>query len=123
MKALSFEHIKYAGSCVCSLNILQINLNVSIVDGPQSNSNRILALVEYNNSFALFVLVSSRTQPVSFSDLSIETVVPVDQSFACGKLLPSMFTVGKTNLLSCRNRASCRSESCYTDNQVQTEPI
>ncbi|XP_019773180.1 inositol polyphosphate 5-phosphatase OCRL isoform X1 [Dendroctonus ponderosae] len=63
--------------------VKSINLNVSIVDGPQNNSNRILALVEYNNSFALFVLVSSRTQPVSFSDLSIETVVPVDQSFAC----------------------------------------
>lgn len=46
-----------------------------------------MALVEYNNSYALFVLISSRTQPISFSDLSIETVIPIDHSFSCGKLL------------------------------------
>ncbi|KAL1498282.1 hypothetical protein ABEB36_009103 [Hypothenemus hampei] len=60
-----------------------IHLNVSIVDGPSSNANRVLALVEYNSSHALFVLVSSRCPPVSFSDLSIETVVPIDQHFSC----------------------------------------
>ncbi|XP_030753201.1 inositol polyphosphate 5-phosphatase OCRL [Sitophilus oryzae] len=59
-----------------------IHLNVSVVDGPLENDNRILTLVEYNKSFALFVLVSSRIQPISFSDLSIESVIPLDQNFS-----------------------------------------
>ncbi|XP_050314272.1 inositol polyphosphate 5-phosphatase OCRL [Anthonomus grandis grandis] len=63
--------------------VKSIHLNVSVVDGPSVNSNRLLALVEYNKSYALFVLISSRNQPKSFSDLSIETVVPIDDSFSC----------------------------------------
>ncbi|KAF7273490.1 oculocerebrorenal syndrome of Lowe [Rhynchophorus ferrugineus] len=62
--------------------VKSIHLNVSVVDGPLENNNRILTLVEYNKSFALFVLVSSRVQPISFSDLSIESVIPLDQNFS-----------------------------------------
>ncbi|CAH1122568.1 unnamed protein product [Ceutorhynchus assimilis] len=63
--------------------VKSIHLNVSVVDGPSINSDRILALVEYNKSCALFVLISSRSQPISFSDLSIETVIPIDPNFSC----------------------------------------
>ncbi|XP_066260889.1 inositol polyphosphate 5-phosphatase OCRL isoform X1 [Euwallacea similis] len=63
--------------------VRSIHLNVSVIEGPSNNSNRILALVEYNKSNALFALVSSRNPPVSFSDLSIETVIPIDQNFSC----------------------------------------
>lgn len=58
---------------------------MSTVDGDWKDDNRILALVEYNKSFALFVLISSKLKPTSISDLSIETVIPVDQYFSCGK--------------------------------------
>lgn len=63
--------------------VRSIHLNVSVVDGPLHNTNRILALVEYNKSSALFALISSRTELISFSDLSIESVIPIDQSFSC----------------------------------------
>ncbi|XP_060527450.1 inositol polyphosphate 5-phosphatase OCRL isoform X2 [Cylas formicarius] len=63
--------------------VKSIHLNVSLVDGPIDNSNRILALVEYNKSFALFVIISSRIKPISISDLAIESVIPVDDHFSC----------------------------------------
>lgn len=63
--------------------VRSIHLNVSVVGAPSNNTNRILALVEYNKSHAFFVLVSSKNPPVNFSDLSIETIIPIDQNFSC----------------------------------------
>lgn len=68
----------------------QIHLNVSTIDGDWKDDNRILALVEYNKSFALFVLISAKLKPTSISDLSIETVIPIDQYFSCGELFNIM---------------------------------
>lgn len=65
--------------------IEQVHLNVSKIDGDWKDDNRILALVEYNKTFALFVLISAKLKPTSISDLSIETVIPIDQYFSCGK--------------------------------------
>lgn len=55
------------------------------MDANWCDAHRILALVEYNSSFALFVLISEKFKPTSISDLSIETVVPIDRYFSCGK--------------------------------------
>ncbi|XP_018562659.1 inositol polyphosphate 5-phosphatase OCRL-1 [Anoplophora glabripennis] len=63
--------------------VKSIHLNVFTLDGTNNEENRILALVEYNRTFALFVLISARKKPVSISDLSIETVFPIDQYFSC----------------------------------------
>ncbi|CAH1156231.1 unnamed protein product [Phaedon cochleariae] len=63
--------------------VRSIHLNVSAIDGRRCDENRILALVEYNNSFALFILISSKIKPLSISDLSIETVIPIDEYFSC----------------------------------------
>ncbi|XP_057654455.1 inositol polyphosphate 5-phosphatase OCRL isoform X1 [Diorhabda carinulata] len=63
--------------------VKSIHLNVYTLDEIWSNENRILALVEYNKSFALFVLISSKIKPTSISDLSIETVTPIDEFFSC----------------------------------------
>ncbi|CAH1115120.1 unnamed protein product [Psylliodes chrysocephalus] len=63
--------------------VRSIHLNVFTLEEIWSNDNRILALVEYNKSFALFVLISSKIKPSCISDLSIETVTPVDEFFSC----------------------------------------
>ncbi|CAG9862346.1 unnamed protein product [Phyllotreta striolata] len=63
--------------------VRSIHLNVFTLEEVWSNENRILALVEYNKSFALFVLIASKQKPTSISDLSVETVIPVDEFFSC----------------------------------------
>lgn len=44
---------------------------------------RILALVNKGSTHALVILLTSRTPPRVFSDLTIERVLPVDQDFKC----------------------------------------
>ncbi|KAJ8938680.1 hypothetical protein NQ318_004480 [Aromia moschata] len=63
--------------------VKSIHLNVSALDETYNDDNRILALVEYNKTFALFVLISARKKPISISDLCIETVIPIDEYFSC----------------------------------------
>lgn len=72
-------------------------MNVFGLDGSNNEENRILALVEYNRTFALFVLISARKKPVSISDLSIESVFPIDQYFSCGKICRAISTSVYTN--------------------------
>lgn len=47
------------------------------------NKERILAIVEYGDEKAVFCLYTSCYPPKSFTDLSIEVVLPVDSSFKC----------------------------------------
>ncbi|XP_046627214.1 inositol polyphosphate 5-phosphatase OCRL isoform X3 [Neodiprion virginianus] len=44
---------------------------------------RILALVNKGSTHALVILLTSRTPPRVFSDLTIERVLPIDQDFKC----------------------------------------
>ncbi|XP_049792520.1 inositol polyphosphate 5-phosphatase OCRL isoform X1 [Schistocerca nitens] len=46
-------------------------------------TSRVLALVENENDHALFVFLSSRVPPQSFTDLTIERTLPVDADFRC----------------------------------------
>ncbi|KAJ1528351.1 hypothetical protein ONE63_006771 [Megalurothrips usitatus] len=46
-------------------------------------ASRILALVEHENEWALFIFISSRMPPEVFTDLAIERVIPVDSDFKC----------------------------------------
>lgn len=59
---------------------------MSLVQEVCVGDHRILALVECNSSFALFIIISEHPQPKSFSDLTIERAIPIDQYFSCGKL-------------------------------------
>lgn len=52
-----------------------------------TGEHRILALVECRSTYALFVIISERPKPASFSDLTIERAIPVDQHFTCGMFL------------------------------------
>ncbi|XP_038207935.1 type II inositol 1,4,5-trisphosphate 5-phosphatase [Zerene cesonia] len=45
--------------------------------------DRLLAIVEYGDEKAVFCLFSSCYPPKSFTDLSIEIVLPIDNSFKC----------------------------------------
>lgn len=47
---------------------------------------RILALVEYKSSHALFVLWTKKQKPNSISDLSFESAIPIDADFSCGTI-------------------------------------
>ncbi|XP_018324743.1 inositol polyphosphate 5-phosphatase OCRL-1 [Agrilus planipennis] len=47
------------------------------------DNRRILALVKHEFSFALFVILSVNIPPVSFSDLTIERIIPLDECFLC----------------------------------------
>lgn len=52
--------------------------------GPEwLRRDRVLALVSSQDDYALFVLLSMSSPPKSFSDLSIERVLPVDANFKC----------------------------------------
>lgn len=46
-------------------------------------ASRILALVEHENEWALFLFISSRMPPEVFTDLAIERIIPVDNDFKC----------------------------------------
>lgn len=64
--------------------VKSIHLNVKLADSTwNDNNNRILALVEYRKSIALFVLISEKLKPHSISDLVIESVIPIDKNFTC----------------------------------------
>lgn len=71
----------------CLLNSKQIHLNVSLVKQACTGEHRILALVECRSTYALFVIISEKPKPASFSDLTIERAIPVDQHFSCGVFL------------------------------------
>lgn len=43
--------------------------------------NRLLALVECNNSYGLFSFAASKWPPELFSDLTIDCVYPLNESF------------------------------------------
>jgi phosphatidylinositol-bisphosphatase len=60
-----------------------IHLNVSPVNESWNDVHRILALVESNSSYALFVFITKKLKPSSISDLSIETAIPIDSYFSC----------------------------------------
>lgn len=46
-------------------------------------ASRILALVEHEGEWALFIFISSRMPPEVFTDLAIERVIPIDNDFKC----------------------------------------
>lgn len=46
--------------------------------------HKILALVCSNTTYALFILISEQKHPTTFSDLTIEKAIPIDQYFSCG---------------------------------------
>ncbi|XP_063921207.1 inositol polyphosphate 5-phosphatase OCRL [Zophobas morio] len=60
-----------------------IHLNVSPVNESWNEVHRILALVECNSSYALFVFITKKPKPSSISDLSVETAIPIDSNFSC----------------------------------------
>ncbi|RZB39939.1 inositol polyphosphate 5-phosphatase OCRL-1, partial [Asbolus verrucosus] len=60
-----------------------IHLNVSLVNESWDDDHRILALVECNSTYALFVFISKKPKPSSISDLSFEAAIPVDSYFSC----------------------------------------
>lgn len=45
--------------------------------------SRILALVERDSTYALFVFLSATMPPQSFTDLTIERILPIDSEFRC----------------------------------------
>jgi phosphatidylinositol-bisphosphatase len=53
------------------------------VNESWNDVHRILALVESNSSYALFVFITKKLKPSSISDLSIETAIPIDSYFSC----------------------------------------
>lgn len=63
--------------------VKSIHLHASIGDPGWTQENRILALVENNNSVALFILISTKVPPIAFSDLTIEKAIAVDSEFKC----------------------------------------
>lgn len=69
-----------------SLNCVQIHLNVSSVNESWNEVHKILALVECKSSYALFVFITKKPRPGSISDLTIETAIPINSYFSCGKL-------------------------------------
>ena len=44
---------------------------------------RILAVVNKESTYALVILLTSRTPPQVYSDLTIERVLPIDEDFKC----------------------------------------
>lgn len=44
---------------------------------------RIIALLNKGTTYALVILITSRTPPQVYSDLTIERVLPIDQDFKC----------------------------------------
>ncbi|KAK7791378.1 hypothetical protein R5R35_007912 [Gryllus longicercus] len=46
-------------------------------------ASRVLALVEHDGHHVLFVFLSSRVPPQTFSDLTIERLLPIDADFRC----------------------------------------
>lgn len=47
--------------------------------------HRLLALVDNQQSYGLFVLISEHLVPQEFTDLTIERAIPIDDNFFCGK--------------------------------------
>ncbi|KAF2892289.1 hypothetical protein ILUMI_13885 [Ignelater luminosus] len=60
-----------------------LHLNASLAQRGWIGEKRILALVEHDSSFAVFIIISEKPQPESFSDLTIERTIPIDQYFSC----------------------------------------
>ncbi|KAG7208116.1 hypothetical protein KM043_009688 [Ampulex compressa] len=59
-----------------------VSMEVSLIQG-RIKSPRIIALVNKGSTHALVILLTSRTPPQVYSDLTIERVLPIDQDFNC----------------------------------------
>lgn len=64
-----------------SLMLVQLH-EASLMQGWVRIS-RILALVERDSTHALFVFLSVTMPPQSFTDLTIERILPIDSEFRC----------------------------------------
>lgn len=49
----------------------------------QASPYQILSLVTYKGSSACFSFLSLRSPPLSFSDLTLQTAVPIDKQLEC----------------------------------------
>ncbi|KAF0754717.1 inositol polyphosphate 5-phosphatase OCRL-1 [Aphis craccivora] len=63
-------------------NVVALHEGV-LLQGWSPKAHRLLALVERNSSFGLFVFTTSRNPPQAFTDLTINFVVPIDNDFKC----------------------------------------
>ncbi|XP_044731936.1 inositol polyphosphate 5-phosphatase OCRL isoform X2 [Chrysoperla carnea] len=53
----------------------------AIISESHEQEKRILAIVEKNGSLGFFVIISTRSEPTSISDLTIERAIPIDRDF------------------------------------------
>lgn len=60
---------------------------MSLLNDNWVDDYRILALVEYNSSHAVFVFWTKKQKPNSISDLSFESAIPIDTDFSCGTII------------------------------------
>lgn len=67
---------------ITNVSIIQLHEGV-LLQGWSPKAHRLLALVERNSSFGLFVFTTSRNPPQAFTDLTINFVVPIDNDFKC----------------------------------------
>uniref|UniRef100_A0A1Y1K9C3 Rho-GAP domain-containing protein n=1 Tax=Photinus pyralis TaxID=7054 RepID=A0A1Y1K9C3_PHOPY len=67
----------------CTEIVRTLHLNASITQKGWVDESRILALVEHDSTFALFIIISEKVKPESFSDLTIERAIPIDEHFSC----------------------------------------
>jgi len=73
-------------SCVYKYLFSLLNLQTHtdvLLQGWLPKAHRLLALVERNASFGLFIFTTSRNPPQAFTDLTINFVVPIDSDFVC----------------------------------------
>ena len=70
-------------------------------------TTRLLALINKGSTNALVILLTSRTPPQVYSDLTIERILPIDQDFQCdiGNQCESVnqvnFNIFLMNIFSC----------------------
>lgn len=63
--------------------VRNILLNVQPVREDLLADHRLLALVDNQQSYGLFVLISEHLVPQEFTDLTIERAIPIDDNFFC----------------------------------------
>ncbi|XP_017773443.1 PREDICTED: inositol polyphosphate 5-phosphatase OCRL-1-like [Nicrophorus vespilloides] len=66
-----------------SVTVKCIHLNVALAQEDLVQQHRLLALVESDSSYALFILISKQKVPEVFTDLTIDRAFPINHCFNC----------------------------------------